>query len=191
MNVCNVKYCKEAVKLHLSHNSINSPSSSIQPLSLLPYLYTFGGHYFYIKRSIHNHTEDQIWDQSFKLLGHVDAQQTGKQTLYSVLGTPFQPQWSHSSNSKQFQWRCPHWTQQEEWLWSKESTALSLFSATLYRFSSRLQTAAAGRKRLSSLLWFVGAAERWWEKSSFSPWWHEAVSYQNTKAAANKIKITN
>lgn len=45
INVCNVKYYKEAAKLHLTHNSINSPSSSAQLLSLLPYLYIFGWFY--------------------------------------------------------------------------------------------------------------------------------------------------
>lgn len=33
-----------------SHNSINAPSSSVQPLSLLPYLYIFGWHSFLHKK---------------------------------------------------------------------------------------------------------------------------------------------
>lgn len=68
----------------------------------------------------------------------------------------------------------------------------ALISATLYKFSSCLQTVTARkRKRLWSLLWFVSAAERRWKKSSVSPWWHKPVSQQREQkeAAAHSIKI--
>lgn len=68
----------------------------------------------------------------------------------------------------------------------------ALISATLYKFSSCLQTVTARRrKRLWSLPWFVSAAGRRWTKSSASPWWHKPVSHQREQkeAAAHSIKI--
>lgn len=187
MTVCNVKYCKEAVKPHLSHNSINSHSSSMLPLSLLPCLYIFGWHYFYTKGPF-------TTTRKSKYKANLSKQHSAKLMLYSYLSMLFQPfqrhggsKWAHSSDREQFLWRRPHRTQREEWLWSKESAALSLFSATRYRLNSCLQTVVAARKRLLFLLRFAGAAQRRWEKSSFPPWWHKTVSCQNL--SKHKIKI--
>lgn len=177
----------------ISHNSINSPSSSLRPLSLF-FFFTIFVHIWVTlllyKKPIQNYTEkNKTQGRSFEFLLHVDVtkhQSAGWTSLLTdlwsrrAISAVPEAQCERSSNNQQFQWRCPHRTQWEERLWSKESAALSLFSAARYRFSSRPQTAAAAGKRLLSLPRFAGAAGRWRRKSSFSPWWHKAtVSYKN------------
>lgn len=78
MNVCAVECREEAAQLQLTHNPLTRPSSSIQPLSFLPYSYTAKCHY---KISAHNSAKHQF----FKAFSRGEWLFSNVSTLFSAI----------------------------------------------------------------------------------------------------------